>query len=115
MLTAVHQARLLHRPQQDRVVTGWLRSAGYSVNGGVQWAYAAMLLVAIAAALVDAIELGLTDPMTYSILAAGVMVMAVFEITGTHHGAGPGNSWRRALRRSATGCRTARPTVLRAR
>ena len=85
-MTAGHQARLLHRPQQDRVVTGWLRSAGCSVNGGVQWAYAAMLLVAIAAALVDAIELRLPDPMTYSILAAGVVVMAVFEITGTHQG-----------------------------
>ena len=45
-----------------------------------------MLLVAIAAALVDAIELHLPDPMTYSILAAGVVVMAVFEITGTHQG-----------------------------
>ena len=56
-----------------------------------------MLLLAIAA-LVDAIELRLPDPMTYSILAAGVVVMAVFEITGTHPGAGPGNSWRRTLR-----------------
>ena len=44
------------------------------------------LLVAIAAALVDAIELRLPDPMTYAILAAGVVVMAVFEITGTHQG-----------------------------
>lgn len=49
-------------------------------------AYAVMLVVAIVAAMVDAIELRLPDPMTYSILAAGVMVMAVFEITGTHHG-----------------------------
>ena len=49
-------------------------------------AYAAMFLVAITAAMVDAIELRLPDPMTYSILAAGVLVMAVFEITGTHQG-----------------------------
>ena len=49
-------------------------------------AYAAMLVVAITAAMVDAIELRLPDPMTYSILAAGVLVMAVFEITGTHQG-----------------------------
>ena len=49
-------------------------------------AYAAMLVVAIAAAMVDAIELRLPDPMTYSILAAGVVVMAIFEITGTHQG-----------------------------
>lgn len=49
-------------------------------------AYAAMLLIAITAAMIDAIELRLPDPMTYSILATGVVVMAVFEITGTHQG-----------------------------
>jgi len=47
-LHPVHQARLLQRPQQHRLVTGWLRG-GCSVNGGSQWAHAAMLLVAIAA------------------------------------------------------------------
>ena len=45
-----------------------------------------MLVVAIAAAMVDAIELRLPDVMTYPILAAGVVVMAVLEITGTHQG-----------------------------
>ena len=49
-------------------------------------AYAAILVVAIAAAMVDAIELRLPDPMTYSILAAGVVVMAIFEIMGKHQG-----------------------------
>jgi leader peptidase (prepilin peptidase)/N-methyltransferase len=47
-------------------------------------AYAAMLVVAIAAAMVDTIELRLPDAMTYPILAAGVLTMAVLEITGTH-------------------------------
>jgi|GEM_PF-3036084 hypothetical protein len=74
-----------------------------------------MLLVAIAAALVDAIELRLPDPMTYAILAAGVVVMAVFEITGTHQGLVRGIVGSVLYGRSATGCRTARPTVLRAR
>ena len=45
-----------------------------------------MLVVAIAAAMVDAIELRLPDPMTYPILAAGVLTMGVLEITGTHQG-----------------------------
>ncbi len=49
-------------------------------------AYAAMLLVAITAAMVDAIELRLPDPMTYSILTAGVVAMAAFEITGAPQG-----------------------------
>ena len=78
-------------------------------------AYAVMLVVAIAAAMVDAIELRLPDVMTYSILAAGVLTMGALEITGTHPGPGPGDPWRRALRRSATGRRVARPAVLRAR
>jgi len=49
-------------------------------------AYAVMLVVAIAAAMVDAIELRLPDSMTYPILAAGLLTMGVLEITGTHHG-----------------------------
>ena len=49
-------------------------------------AYAVMLVVAIAAAMVDAIELRLPDVMTYPILAAGLLTMGVLEITGTHQG-----------------------------
>ena len=49
-------------------------------------AYTVMLVVAILAAIVDAIELRLPDSMTYPILAAGILTMGVLEITGTHQG-----------------------------
>ena len=42
--------------------------------------------------------------MTYAILAAGVVVMAVFEITGTHQGLVRGIVGSVLYGRSATGC-----------
>ena len=49
-------------------------------------AYAVMFLVAITAAMVDAVDMRLPDVVTYPILAGGVAVLAALEITGTHQG-----------------------------
>ena len=77
-------------------------------------AYAVMLVVAIAAAMVDAIELRLQDPMTYPILAAGIDDGCSRD---RRHPSGAGRAVLDVVlyRRTATGRRVARPTVLRTR
>src|SRR5664279_6071944 len=47
-------------------------------------AYAVMFLVAITAAMVDAVDMRLPDVLTYPILAGGVAVLAALEIAGAH-------------------------------
>ena len=49
-------------------------------------AYAVMFLVAITAAMVDAVDMRLPDVLTYPILAGGVAVLAALDIVGTHQG-----------------------------
>jgi leader peptidase (prepilin peptidase)/N-methyltransferase len=49
-------------------------------------AYAVMFIVAITAAMVDAVDMRLPDALTFPILAGGVAVLAALEITGTHQG-----------------------------
>ena len=49
-------------------------------------AYAVMFIVAITAAMVDAVEMRLPDVLTFPILAGGVAVLAALEIAGTHQG-----------------------------
>ena len=49
-------------------------------------AYAVMFIVAITAAMVDAVDMRLPDVLTFPILAGGVAVLAALEITGTHQG-----------------------------
>ena len=49
-------------------------------------AYAVMFLVAITAAMVDAVDMRLPDVLTYPILAGGVAVLAALDIAGTHQG-----------------------------
>ena len=78
-------------------------------------AYAVMLVVAIAAAMVDAIELRLPDVMTYPILGRRCSDDGCSRDHRHPSGAGQGCSWRRSLRRTAPGRRVARPTVLRTR
>ena len=49
-------------------------------------AYAVMLIVAITAAMVDAVDMRLPDVLTYPILAGGVAVLAALDIAGTNQG-----------------------------
>ena len=49
-------------------------------------AYAVMFIVAITAAMVDAVDMRLPDVLTFPILAGGVAVLAALVITGTHQG-----------------------------
>ena len=49
-------------------------------------AYAVMFIVAITAAMVDAVDMRLPDGLTYPILAGGVAVLAALDIAGTHQG-----------------------------
>src|SRR5664279_5055519 len=49
-------------------------------------AYAVMFLVAITAAMVDAVDMRLPDVLTFPILVGGVAVLAALDIAGTHQG-----------------------------
>lgn len=56
----------------------------------VAGAYLIMLLVVIVAAMIDAQRLELPDRITYPVLAAGVVVLGAFQISGAHRGLWPG-------------------------
>lgn len=56
----------------------------------VEVAYMVMLVVVIAAAMIDAQRLELPDRITYPVLAAGVVVLVAFQISGTYRGLWPG-------------------------
>ena len=49
-------------------------------------AYAVMFIVAITAAMVDAVDMRLPDVLTYPILAGGFAVLAALDIASTHQG-----------------------------
>src|SRR5664280_3696285 len=49
-------------------------------------AYAVMFIVAINAAMVDAVDMRLPDVLTFPILAGGVAVLAALDIAGAHQG-----------------------------